>query len=420
MTRTTLFPFRFRVLAGTFLLSLLLYIDRIAISTAKDGIASDLQLSDVQIGWTLSVFALGYALFQVPGGMLGDKLGARKALSVIVSFWSVFTALTGLAWNFISLMIARFLFGAGEAGAYPCISRTVYSWYPLKERGIVNGINFSGSRIGAAFSLPAIAWLIAEVSWRNTFFILGVIGFVWVIIWYTWFRDEPETHPKLSEQEKQYILTNRQQKTKATVEKIPLRTIFSSANTWLAMGQYFASNFVFFFCLTWLYPYLRAKYQLSGTATGFYAMAPLLMGAAGNWISGLLVDGIYRKGKWKLSRRFPAVTGFILTAAGLLLLVNAETAVTAITGLSIAVFGADMTLSPSWSFCTDIGKESAGVVSGVMNMAGNIGSFITALAFPYLKKWTGSDTPFFYTAMIFALLAAVLWLFMNPEKELAP
>lgn len=418
MSNVLKFPFRYKVLAATFLLSLLLYIDRIAISTAKDGIAADLQLSDVQIGWTLSVFALGYALFQVPGGMLGDRLGARKTLSLIVSFWSVFTGLTGMAWNYISLMIARFLFGAGEAGAYPCISRTVYSWFPLKERGIVNGINFSGSRVGAAFSLPVIAWLIDATGWRISFFILGIIGFAWAIIWYVWFRDEPEHHASLPAAEKQFILSNRQQK-KAVAVKIPLSKIFASGNTWLAMGQYFASNFVFFFCLTWLYPYLRAKYNLSGTATGLYAMMPLLMGAVGNWTSGALVDFIYKKGYWKLSRRLPAVIGFILTAAGLLLMVNSSSAAGAVTGLSIAVFGADMTLSPSWTFCTDIGKESAGTVSGVMNMAGNIGSFITALCFPYLKKWTGSDTPFFYTAMVLALVAAVLWLFMDPEKELA-
>lgn len=417
MSRALHIPFRFRVVAGTFLLSLLLYIDRIAISTARDGIANDLMLSDVQIGWALSVFALGYALFQVPGGMLGDSLGARKTLSLIVSCWSLFTALTGIAWNFLSLMIARFLFGAGEAGAYPCISGTVYSWFPLKERGIVNGINFSGSRVGAAFALPVIAWLIEAAGWRITFFILGAIGILWAIIWYWWFRDEPEQHPLVGDEERKFILANRQQKT-TEVSKIPLKRIFSSTNTWLAMGQYFASNFVFFFCLTWLYPYLRAKYGLSQTATGFYAMTPLLMGAVGNWTSGALVDFIYKRGYWKLSRRLPALAGFVLTAAGLLLLVNAGSAAGAITGLSIAVFGADMTLSPSWTFCTDIGKESAGTVSGVMNMAGNFGSFITALCFPYLKRWTGSETPFFYTAMALALTAALLWLFMDPEKEL--
>lgn len=411
-------PFRFGVLLATFLLSLLMYIDRIAISTAKEPVADELGLSDTQMGWVLSVFALGYALFQVPGGMLGDRLGARKALAAIVSAWSLFTALTGAVWNFASLLSARFLFGLGEAGAFPCVARTVFSWFPLRERGIVNGINFSGSRIGAAFSLPLMAWMVAAFGWRMTFFILGLVGVVWAVVWYRWFRDEPEDHPYLGAEERAYILGNRQNRTVGNAPALGLVKILSHRNVWLNMGQYFASNFVFFFCLTWLYPYLKEKYALGAAATGLYAMAPLILGAVGNWVSGLMVDILYQHGWWKSSRQLPAVLGFVLTAVGLALLLKADTVGWAVTALAIAVFGADMTLSPSWSFCMDIGRESAGAVSGVMNMAGNFGSFVTALAFPYLKNWTGSDVPFFYTGMVLALLAATIWLFMDPRKSM--
>jgi len=412
-------PARYTLVLGTFSLSLLLYIDRVCISAAKGPIASSLNLNDREMGWVLSFFALGYALFQTPGGMLSDRFGPRTVLTSIVSFWSVFTALTGAAWNYMVLLIVRFFFGIGEAGAFPGISRAMFSWIPLKERGKVNGINFSGSRLGAAFALPFVAWLITVAGWRVSFFILGLIGIAWSIFWYFWFRNTPEEHNSISEDEKKYILETRQEKTGQTSKiKFPLVKLFVSQNMWLAMLQYFGSNFTFFFCLTWLLPHLKTKYHLDLIDAGFYASIPLIFGAFGNWFSGWWVDHIYKNGKWTKSRRVPAIVGFILAALGLFGSIYMNSIVGAVLFLSLAIFGADMTLSPSWAFCIDIGKTNAGTVSGTMNMAGNIGSFITALAFPYLKAWTGSVEPFFYIGATLNILAAVFWLFIKPEKSI--
>ena len=165
MRRTVLIPRRFLFVAGTFILSLFLYIDRACISAAKEEVAFDLGLNNNQMGWVLSAFALGYALFQVPGGLFADRYGPRKVLSIIIGLWSLFTALTGVVKSYFSMLVVRFFFGASEAGAFPGMSRAVYSWIPLKERGIVQGINFSGSRIGAAFAMPLVAWMIREVGW---------------------------------------------------------------------------------------------------------------------------------------------------------------------------------------------------------------------------------------------------------------
>jgi len=181
MKKNSYFPKRYFMVMGTFLLALLLYVDRICISVAKEPIADALSLSDKQMGWILAAFSLGYAFFQTPSGIMADRYGPRKVLAIIVVLWSTFTALTGAAWNFISLIIVRFLFGAGEAGAFPGMSRAIYSWIPLKERGIVTGINFSGSRLGAAFAVPVVAWLITDFGWRNTFIVLGVAGVVWAL-----------------------------------------------------------------------------------------------------------------------------------------------------------------------------------------------------------------------------------------------
>jgi ACS family glucarate transporter-like MFS transporter len=391
----------------------------VCISSAKDSISGDLGLSDIQMGWVLSAFALGYALFQVPGGALGDKYGVRKVLTIIMVLWSIFTSLTGAAWNYISMLFFRFTFGAGEAGAFPNISRAAFSWVPTKERGAFQGINFSGSRLGAAFALPLVAYLIDAWGWRNIFYFFGVIGVLFAALFYTFFRNKPEDHKGLSQEEKAFIVKNRQQKVEKKGGNLPLSKILASRNVIFVMLQYIGSNFIFFFMLTWLFPYIKEKYELSLVTTGFYAMLPFLAGAVGNWVSGFTVDAIYKRGKWKLSRQLPASIGFVLVVIGILSSLYMDTALGAVLCLSVAIFGADMTLSPSWSFCMDIGEENSGKVSGMMNMAGNIGSFITGLAFPYLRKWTGSDAPFFYVAAALGFIAIFCWVFMNPEKKLS-
>jgi len=407
------------MVGGTFILAMIVLFDRILISVAKDPIASDLSLSDKQMGWVLSIFALGYALFQTPSGFLADKFGARRVLTAVVSLWSFFTALTGAVWNFGTLIIVRFLFGMGEAGAFPSMARAIFKWIPLRERGIVNGINFSGGRIGAAIALPLVAGLIEFTSWRMTFAILGIIGIVWAVIWYLWFRDSPSKHPGISEKELRYIEENIQQPTAALEsEKISFGKMFKSKTMWLIMGQYFSSNFTFFFCLTWLFPHLKATYNLESIEAGFYSSAPLIFGALGNWVSGWMVDYIYRKKRWELSRKLPAIIGFSLATLGIIASIYMKEVTGAVIFISMAVFGADMTLSPSWSACVDIGKEHSGTVSGTMNMAGNLGSFFTALAFPYLLSMTGSGTPFFFVAAALNLLAIVMWLAIKPQKPL--
>lgn len=418
MNGNNYFPKRYFMVTGTFLLALLLYVDRICISVAKEPISEALDLSDKQMGWVLAAFSLGYAFFQTPSGILADRFGPRKVLALIVTLWSAFTALTGAAWNFVSLLIVRFLFGAGEAGAFPGMSRAIYSWIPLRERGIVTGINFSGSRLGAAFALPAVAWLINDYGWRTTFLILGCLGILWALIWFLLFRDNPEDHKGISNAEKEYILSTRQdKKAHKTKEKLDFGILIKSKNMWLAMGQYFASNFTFFFALTWLFPHIKSEYQLETVEAGFYTAVPLVFGAFGNWFAGWLMDRIFKNGNWDKSRIIPASLGFILAAIGLLGSIYMDSALGAIIFLSLAIFGADMTLPPSWSFCVDIGKKHAGAVSGTMNMAGNIGAFITALLFPYLLSWTGSTTLFFIVGAVLNLIAVFLWFNMKPQKH---
>lgn len=421
---------RHKFVAFTFLLSLILYIDRACISAAKDSMTGDLGLSDKQFGWVLSIFAFGYAIAQTPAGAVSDRLGPRKVLAVVVSFWSFFTALTGATFNYFSLLLCRFLFGIGEAGAFPGMARATFSWIPVKERGLVTGINFSASRLGGAAAMFAMPALILFLGWRMTFLVFGLLGFVWAFVWYAWFRDEPSDHPRISEEEKAHILENRQ-RTSTNATPLSVGHFLRSRNMGFTMAQYFCSNFTFFFALTWLYPYVKETYGLTPEKAGFFAAIPLLGGFLGNLVSGSLVDRLFRNGSLKLSRRVPAIIGFALAAMGLLASLHMGSVVGAVACLTLAVFGADMTLSPSWSFCVDIGGKNAGTVSGTMNMAGNLGAVITSLAFPYLTAWFASSAlvgpeaiferetePFFYLAAGLNVLAMVLWMKMDPNKPL--
>ncbi|WP_319503303.1 MFS transporter [uncultured Draconibacterium sp.] len=427
--KRTIIPQRFILVTFTFLISVLMYVDRACIGAAKGSVSDEFGLTNIQWAWVMAAFTLGYALMQTPSGKLADKKGARVVMSGIITVWSILTALTGTAWNFVSMIVIRFLFGGGEAGAFPTLSKVVYKWFPVKERGIIQGINFSGSRIGGAVAYPIVVALIALLGWRGSFFIFGAVGLLFAAAWWFYFRNSPEESKLVGEEEEQYILKTRQQNQSVKKEGLSFAKTLQSKNMLLAMVQYIGSNFTFYFTLTWMFPYLKEAMQSSGTAASFWAMAPLIGGAIGNWVSGIVVDKIYKSGNLKLSRRLPAIIGFALAAIGVILMTNATSDISKVLFLTLAIFGADMTLSPSWAFCIDIGKENAGAVSGTMNMAGNLGAFTSILAFGYLadglirsgvdpKNALAGNDMFFYICAGLSVLSIIAWLLMNPEKEI--
>ncbi len=424
-----IFPQRFVLVTFTFFISVLMYVDRACIGAAKGSVSDEFGLSNIQWAWVMAAFTLGYALLQNPGGRLADKKGPRIVMTFIISIWSVLTAITGAAWNFISMVVIRFLFGAGEAGAFPTLAKVVYKWYPVKERGIIQGINFSGSRIGGAVAYPIVVALIASLGWRGSFLIFGAVGLIFALGWWLYFRNTPEESRLVSKEELNYILKNRQKDEGRKKSPLTFAKIIKSKNVLLAMVQYIGSNFTFYFTLTWMFPYLKEAMQSTGTAASFWAMAPLIGGAIGNWVSGILVDRIYKSGNLTLSRRLPAIIGFSLAAIGVILMTNADSDIHKVLFLTLAIFGADMTLSPSWAFCIDIGKENAGAVSGTMNMAGNLGAFTSILAFGYLadgliksgvdaKMALAGNDMFFYICAGLSLLSIVAWLLMKPNKAI--
>lgn len=390
---------RYAVVFALFTLSMLTYIDRVCLSAGKNSISADLHLSDTAMGMVFAAFSLGYSLGQIPSGWFADRAGPRLALTVVVAGWSVLIALTSAAWNLTSLVVFVFLFGVAEAGALPGGLRVVCNWLPPEERGRANGVQFSGMRIGAAISFPLVTWMLTRWQWRSSFKLLGIIGVFWALAWLLWFRNHPaKPLPKVA----------------VPTGPIPrLGEILLSRRMVFAFVQYFAINFTFIICVTWMLPYLKNQYHLTDSRAAAYSMAPLLCGATAQWIAGWAVDRIYRSPLRIWSRRLPGMLGLAVSTIGIFGLVRAGSLETATICFTMAAFGVDLTISPSWVFCADIAGRNAGSVSAAMNMFGNIGAFVSALAFPYLQQLTGSAVTFFLLAGMLNIVGVVCWFQMR-------
>lgn len=381
---------RLLIVAALAILSWITYLDRAAISSVKDPIAEELRLDDKAMGAVFSAFALGYALGQIPTGWLADRVGPRVLLTAVVMLWSLLTGLTGFVSTFSSLLLVRFFFGLAEAGAYPGTARAFYSWLPASERGRANGIVFAASRLGAALAFPLMAWLIAHYSWRMTFYLLALPGLVWGVAWYALYRERPT-----EKREAQGGLT--------------LREALKTTAFRLALFQYVVTNFTTFLCLSWMNPYLKQRYALSAEEAASYSTIPLLVAATAQWTAGYTVDKLFQSRHRVHSRMMPAMVGFAIAAMGALAIPFAETPLVAAAFFALASFGVEITISPAWSFCMDLGGRHSGAVSGAMNTCGNLGSFVSANAFPWIQASFGSANPYFYLLAGLNVLSALAW-----------
>ena len=384
-------------------------------------------LDDQTMGYVFGIFALGYAIFQIPAGWFSDRAGPRHALTIVVIIWSIFTALTGAVYTALSLLVVRFLFGAGEAGAYPGATRALYSWLPANERGIGQGLFHSGARVGAAISLILMPALISWIGWRATFVANAALGLIWGMTWWIWYRNDPQEHPKVNASELEFIRQGLEEESSDGNEQAPYIQVVTSSNVLLAMFQYAASNITFFISITWLQPYIRDTW---GDEFAYLASVPLLCGAVALSSSGYVVTKMHRSGMPVWSRRLPAMLGYLIGALGLIMCTQLPESASVwqfIACFSLATFGVEMTLSPSWAFCMDIGGARSGAVSAAMNLVGNLGAALSAVAFPFFVShvtlpWvaesTGSANSFFVFAAVMNLMAVVAWLFMNPQRPL--
>jgi MFS transporter, ACS family, glucarate transporter len=396
------------VLWLTVLAYMVTYMDRTVIGSAAPSIQHEFGFSLVTMGWILASFRWAYALFQIPGGWLGDRIGPRRALTLIVTWWSLFTSLTALSWNATSMLVARFLFGAGEAGAFPIATRSLSRWILPAERGYAQGITHAGSRLGAALTPLLVVWMIAHYGWRTPFFVFGSLGIAWSAVWYLYYRDTPREHPGVNESELHLIHSEIGERS-STSSAVPWRAILSSRTLWLMCAMYFCYGYCIAVYLDWFPTYLSIHRGYNLKEMGFYASLPLFTGTAGDLLGGWGSDlWLKRTGNITLARRVIGVTGFALAAAAIVPATLTKDPLTSVLFSCLAVFGLELTIGVSWALTLDIGADCAGSVSAVMNACGNIGGAISPALLAYLVQRFGWNEPFLVASCV-SLAAAILY-----------
>jgi len=409
-------PYRFRVLVMLCSLTTLTYLDRICISIVGVRLKTDLHLNNEQFGWVLAAFALAYALFEIPSGMLGDRIGPRTVFIRIVLFWSLFTALTGLVNGLIALLVVRFLFGVGESGTYPNSILVVSRWFPVSETGKALSWVGIGSQIGAAVAPLLIVPIAAVYGWRMPFFVIGSIGLLWVLICYIWFRDFPMQMKNISVAEKEMISSSCRHRDQQQL--IPWKKIFANGTLWPLMGMYFCCQFANYFFVAWMPVYLQEGRGFSENAMKTITSILFIAGIIGFLAGGAAGDLFLRRNGLKKGRRLTGMTG--LGFCCLLLLCAAISSNNTLTACSLigANFSFSFGVMVSYAVCADIGKNNSGTVTGAMNFFGQMGAFSLALIFGKIVQTTHRyDYPVFLLSFV-VLTGCLLWLAIDPEKTL--
>lgn len=409
---------RYRVLAACIALGAVTYMDRVCISITSKDITQELGLSDTQMGFVFSIFSLAYGAFEIPTGWWGDRIGTRSVLTRIVSWWSAFTILTSLAFNYVSLLTIRFLFGIGEAGAWPNVAKTFSRWFPRAERGRAQGWFFIGAHGGAAITPILATWMMTFMSWRMIFICFGCIGFFWAAAWYWWFRNEPSEHPDVSPEELRIIASGRGDESSHDLRHVPWRNILSSRNVQLLCIAYFAQSYGFYFFLTWLPTYLARERGFSAMKLGIYASLPMIACVIADFFGGITTDVMSKRLGVRKGRAIVAGSSYVLAAICMIGGTAAQDPPTAAILLALAGGWASFLLGATWSTCIDISGPNAGVVGACMNTAGQVGSFLCPLVIAFFltvfKDWT---VPLYFTAALF-LCGAVCWCFIDPNKPI--
>jgi MFS transporter, ACS family, glucarate transporter len=404
------------LLSLVFALAVITYLDRLCISAAMPSMAAEFNLTPDQKGWVFSAFTLAYAAFEIPSGWLGDRFGARLTLMRIVLWWSVFTALTGAAFGFWSLLVIRFLFGAGEAGAFPNIARAVSRWFPEREQGRAMSVSFVGLSAGSAMTAPLVLTLLQLQSWRWAFVECGAAGVLWCVWWRRWFRDLPEEHPAVNQAELKLIRAGRSGAEQSHL--VPWKTLFTSANLAFICLMYFAYGYGLYFYITWLPTYLLEARGFSVNSTKWLAAAPWAVSALAFWVGGWTTDWLaHRTGNLKLARCGIGVFGYAASAGTLFAVPLVEDGRAAALLLALALGFQTFTISAAWAVCLDVGRKYAGVVTGCMNTVGNVGGAIAPLVVGYMVKSWGSWTAPFYVMSAVFVFGVAMWLLLDPRKS---
>jgi MFS family permease len=412
----TKFPYRLRVLVFLFFLLIITYLDRNCIGLLGTRIKNEFHLNNEQFGWVMAAFALAYALFEIPSGILSDRIGQRAVFIRIVSWWSVFTVLTGFTTGFISLIIVRFLFGMGEAGVFPTCSGTFSRWFPVSETARSVNVTTFAQSVSLAIAPLIIIPLAAHYGWRTTFYINGLIGFAWVAACYAWFKNQPSEMKGISEKERSYIEENRRFKTGH--HHISLKSLLKSRSLIAISAIHFCASWGFYFFIGWLATYLtEGRHFLEHDSKVLIA----LMFGTGIVIvplGGIFSDWLTKKKGLLFSRRSLGMTILGGTAIALFVVGFTSSNLVVAVNLVTAYLFFPLNNTNNYSVCIDIGGNSAGAVAGVMNFAGQMGAFIMLIVFGKLADLTHSYNIPVIVISIILFTGCLLWFFVDPRKQI--
>jgi MFS family permease len=365
---------RYGVLFFLATLALLLYIDRVCIGQAETTIRAELGLTKTQSGWIFNAFMLAYCVFEVPTGHWGDRFGSRAVITRIVLCWSVFTALTGAALGFWSLFAFRFMFGAGEAGAFPNAARVVTRWFPPAERGLARGTITMTSQLGGAITPPLVAGLIGLVGWRWTFLVFGLVGVVWAVIFYRWFRDNPAEHWAVNAAEEKVIGTSAQSPGGAAHLAIPWSHVIASPNVWLLGMIMTVGATLFYMQFQWYPTYLKEARGLTDQQSSWLTSVVMWGGALGCIVGGLLSDRIIRStSERKWTRRLFGGGMLFMAFASVACVRFSEHVVTATLLNAAALFCLQVSIPTWWAVVAEISGKHGAAMFGLMNGMGGLG-----------------------------------------------
>lgn len=400
-----------------FLIGVIAYMDRANISYIAQPMMEDLNMNKTQFGMLASVFAAGYALMQVPAGIMAEKFGPKKMLTFALVWWSAFTILTGVVRNHGLLYTMRFLFGVGEGPMYP--SNAVFNtyWFAKSEKGRASSALLAGSYFGPVIAPFVTIAIYQAFGWEAVFFIFGAIGIVIAALWVIIAKDLPEHHKMVNEAEKAYIMENRDV-VQTTKKSAPWGLFFKRFSFFAIAGQYFVVQFVITLFLIWLPTYLQEEYHVVLKDMKFLAAAPWLIMFILIMAGGSISDAIIARGYSRFkARALIAIFGFIVFSISLFLSVQTDDMIMNLIYLSLCLGGVGLSMGMSWASATDLGRNFSGTVSGWMNLWGNIGAFLSPMLGGYLVQHYGWDTTF-YLMIIPAVVAILLWFFVKPDQPL--
>ena len=404
-----------RVVGLLALLSVITYLDRVCIAVAGPRMQDSLHISPQAWGWVTSVFFLSYSAFEIPTGALGDRIGPRRVLTRIVAWWSAFTALTGTVSNYSVLLLVRFCFGAGEAGAFPNASAVIGRWMPAAKRTRAWGTVWMTSQIGAALSPLLVVPIQVRYGWRAPFFVFGLLGVAWSVVWYVWFRDSPHEKAGVSNAELREIGASPPQQHHG----IPWASTLRLPALWriAAIGACYVYTLGFF--QGWLQTYLVKGRGFSEAALVLSSLT-YAVGATANALGGLTGDWMVRRHGLRNGRRWLGIAGLSAAALFLTAAIFAPDAKLALVFLSFAYGGILFQQPTLCALCLDVGRKHAGAVFGFMNTAANAASALSSVVFGYLVGYFGSYNAPFTPMVALLVVGAVLWLQVDPTVELFP